>query len=79
MMFDSGFVCCSIQGIYALMIMGCLEEVTQEGPETNQHNDECSICLHAFSDLSHVPPAIFIYLLKDCYVYGMSTNKWHVS
>ncbi|PVH62530.1 hypothetical protein PAHAL_3G316500 [Panicum hallii] len=53
--------------------MGCFKEVTQEGPGTNQHNDERSICLHAFSDLSHVPPATFIYLLKDCYVYG--TNK----
>ncbi|KAK8458000.1 hypothetical protein SEVIR_3G282600v4 [Setaria viridis] len=53
--------------------MGCFEEVSQEGPQTNQHNDERSICLHAFSDLSHVPPATFIYLLKDCYAYG--TNK----
>jgi len=53
--------------------MGRFEEVTQEGPGTNQHNDERSICLHAFSDLSHVPPATFICLLKDCYVYG--TNK----
>ncbi|RLN29260.1 hypothetical protein C2845_PM05G22560 [Panicum miliaceum] len=53
--------------------MGRFEEVTQEGPGTNQHNDEGSICLHTFSNLSHVPPATFIYLLKDCYVYG--TNK----
>ena len=59
--------------------MGCFEEVTQEGPGTNQHNDERSICLHAFSDLSHVPPATFICLLKDCYVYGRLTNKLHVS
>ena len=59
--------------------MGRFEEVTQEGPGTNQHNDERSICLHAFSDLSHVPPATFIYLLKDCYTYGMPTNKLHVS
>ncbi|TVU18952.1 hypothetical protein EJB05_35075 [Eragrostis curvula] len=50
--------------------MGCFEEDTQEGPEANEHNAERSICLHAFSDLSHVPAATFMCLLKDCYVYG---------
>nr|XP_019703282.2 uncharacterized protein LOC105036977 [Elaeis guineensis] len=28
------------------------------------------ICLHAFSDLSHISPATFVYLLKECYVCG---------
>ncbi|AQK93255.1 uncharacterized protein LOC100382828 [Zea mays] len=53
--------------------MGRFEQVTPEGPETNQHDEQRSIRLHAFSDLSHVPAATFIYLLKDCYGYG--TNK----
>ena len=59
--------------------MGCFEQVTPEGPETNQHDEQRSIRLHAFSDLSHVPAATFIYLLKDCYGYGIPTNKLHVS
>ncbi|KAJ0979883.1 hypothetical protein J5N97_015357 [Dioscorea zingiberensis] len=39
-----------------------------------------SICLHAFSDLSHVPPATFVYLLKECYVCGThkATHKFRV-
>jgi hypothetical protein len=55
--------------------MGYFEEVAQEGSETDQHNVERSICLHAFSDLSHVPAATFVCLLKDCYSYGMPMKK----
>ncbi|KAE8685016.1 Polynucleotidyl transferase isoform 3 [Hibiscus syriacus] len=29
-----------------------------------------TICLHAFTDLTYVPPVVFIYLLKECYVHG---------
>ncbi|KAK9086335.1 hypothetical protein Syun_028729 [Stephania yunnanensis] len=29
-----------------------------------------AICLHAFSDLSHTLPTVFMYLLKECYVHG---------
>ncbi|XP_043722158.1 uncharacterized protein LOC122669456 isoform X2 [Telopea speciosissima] len=29
-----------------------------------------TLCLHAFSDLSHLSPAIFVYLLKECYACG---------
>ncbi|GFZ07207.1 polynucleotidyl transferase, ribonuclease H-like superfamily protein [Actinidia rufa] len=32
---------------------------------------EWAICLHAFSDLSHVSPVVFLYLLKECYACGM--------
>ncbi|KAL5709906.1 hypothetical protein ACHQM5_020535 [Ranunculus cassubicifolius] len=43
----------------------------EEGAEKMQKNDEeCSITLHTFSDMSHVSPAVFLYLLKECYVRG---------
>lgn len=46
--------------------------------EVSMHHSKCeenicqtdSICLHTFSDLSHVPPAAFVYLLKECYICG---------
>lgn len=53
--------------------MGCgfdeASKVTEfEGPFGES---QCSICLHSFADLSHVSPAAFMYLLKECYIYGM--------
>ncbi|KAG1371319.1 hypothetical protein COCNU_16G004130 [Cocos nucifera] len=38
------------------------------------------ICLHAFSDLSHISPATFVYLLKECYICGThkATRKFRV-
>ncbi|XP_015637642.1 uncharacterized protein [Oryza sativa Japonica Group] len=50
--------------------MGCSKTQTQEDSEFNQCNEERSLCLHSFSDLSHVSAATFMYLLKDCYLYG---------
>ncbi|CAH8381956.1 unnamed protein product [Eruca vesicaria subsp. sativa] len=29
-----------------------------------------ALCLHAFSDLTHVSPVVFLYLLKQCYIHG---------
>ncbi|KAL1341448.1 hypothetical protein AAHE18_09G087500 [Arachis hypogaea] len=29
-----------------------------------------TLCTHAFYDLKHVSPAVFLYLLKECYFYG---------
>ncbi|KAJ4878346.1 hypothetical protein Rs2_43364 [Raphanus sativus] len=29
-----------------------------------------TLCLHAFSDLTHVSPLVFLYLLKQCYLHG---------
>ncbi|KAG8085284.1 hypothetical protein GUJ93_ZPchr0010g8743 [Zizania palustris] len=56
------------------------EEDTQEGLESNQYNEQRALCLHSFSDLSHVSAATFMYLLKDCYLYGTSkaTPKFRV-
>ncbi|XP_078159029.1 polynucleotidyl transferase, ribonuclease H-like superfamily protein isoform X2 [Carex rostrata] len=53
--------------------MGCgLDETSNmtefEGPFSKNQ----SLCLHSFADLSHVSPAAFMYLLKECYIYGES-------
>lgn len=29
-----------------------------------------TICVHTFSDLSHISPVVFLYLLKECYTHG---------
>ncbi|XP_024927020.3 uncharacterized protein LOC107411799 isoform X2 [Ziziphus jujuba] len=29
-----------------------------------------TVCTHAFYDLTYISPVVFIYLLKECYVYG---------
>ncbi|WOL06683.1 hypothetical protein Cni_G15417 [Canna indica] len=43
-------------------------------------HDNRAICLHAFSDLSHICPATFVFLLKECYVCGTrkATPKFRV-
>ncbi|RZC89012.1 hypothetical protein C5167_030705 [Papaver somniferum] len=50
--------------------------------ETNDErtHDTQSICLHAFSDLSHISPPMFVALLKACYVRGTekATKKFQV-
>uniref|UniRef100_A0A251TK33 Putative polynucleotidyl transferase, ribonuclease H-like superfamily protein n=2 Tax=Helianthus annuus TaxID=4232 RepID=A0A251TK33_HELAN len=33
-------------------------------------NEEWSMSRHAYSDLTNVSPLVFLYLLKECYVYG---------
>ncbi|KAH7835353.1 hypothetical protein Vadar_025392 [Vaccinium darrowii] len=38
-----------------------------DGDRTNKAR---TICLHAYHDLSHVSPVVFLYLLKECYAYG---------
>lgn len=51
------------------------------GDEINKHADRDKyLCIHAFSDLSHISPPIFIYLLKECYLCGTrkATQKFNV-
>ncbi|KAJ4775898.1 hypothetical protein LUZ62_060155 [Rhynchospora pubera] len=53
--------------------MGCDLDETGEWEVTQFHtnqNQSMSICLHSFADLSHVSPPAFIYLLRECYLYG---------
>ncbi|RWR94255.1 3'-5' exonuclease domain-containing protein [Cinnamomum micranthum f. kanehirae] len=46
--------------------MRCEERIGN--PEKMWQNK--TVCLHSYSDLSHVSPAVFVYLLKECYVHG---------
>lgn len=38
--------------------------------EANVPESSATLCLHAFSDLTHVSPLVFLYLLKECYIHG---------
>lgn len=60
--------------------MGCFKAGAKEDSESNPKNENRSICLHSFSDLSHVSAATFMYLLKDCYLHGThkATAKFRV-
>ncbi|ONK63283.1 uncharacterized protein A4U43_C07F13370 [Asparagus officinalis] len=43
------------------------------GISISERGKSWTICLHAFADMSHVPPAVFVYLLKECYLSGTRT------
>ncbi|KAJ3691850.1 hypothetical protein LUZ61_021014 [Rhynchospora tenuis] len=49
--------------------MGCDLDYTWEVTKFHDNQNQ-SICLHSFADLSHVSPPAFIYLLRECYIYG---------
>lgn len=36
-----------------------------------ERDRDWTLCLHSFSDLTHVSPVVFVYLLKESYFYGM--------
>lgn len=42
------------------------------GMDGDPMHRETSISKHAFFNLSHVSPLVFLYLLKECYSYGRS-------
>ncbi|KAF8401384.1 hypothetical protein HHK36_012322 [Tetracentron sinense] len=60
--------------------MGLEERVGQTHKNKGKAHQTRTICLHAFSDLSRILPAIFVYLLKECYVCGLhkATMKFRV-
>lgn len=60
-----------------VMAMGAGRDSSNDG---NENNKISAICLHAFSDLSHLSPAGFVFLLKECYLYGTrtATQKFRV-
>lgn len=53
--------------VYLKMTMDEWVEDLQSRDETQK---AWSISVHAFSDLSHVPPLMFLYLLKESYICG---------
>lgn len=38
--------------------------------ETDSASQMWTLCTHAFYDLTHVTPVLFMFLLKECYYYG---------
>ncbi|KAG5383209.1 hypothetical protein IGI04_034679 [Brassica rapa subsp. trilocularis] len=40
------------------------------GLDPEEADGHGTLCLHAFSDLTHVSPLVFLYLLKQCYIHG---------
>lgn len=40
----------------------------------NKEDSDCqrwTLCKHTFYDLAHVSPVVFMFMLKECYYYGM--------
>lgn len=50
--------------------MGLEERVATYNSQKSKANHTLTICKHGFSDLSHISPLVFIYLLKECYFNG---------
>ncbi|KAL6964672.1 hypothetical protein U1Q18_035731 [Sarracenia purpurea var. burkii] len=57
------------QWIFSASTMGLDGRVAELQNKDRTHQTR-AICLHAFSDLSHVSPVVFLYLLKECYASG---------
>ncbi|CAB4285421.1 unnamed protein product [Prunus armeniaca] len=57
-----------------------LEERIDTRSKQGKFNQTSTICKHAFSDLTHISPLVFIYLLKACYFNGTykATKKFRV-
>ncbi|GJV85938.1 polynucleotidyl transferase, ribonuclease H-like superfamily protein [Tanacetum coccineum] len=49
--------------------MGVDEEALKLSSDDINH-EEWSISRHTYSDLTNVSPVVFLYLLKECYIYG---------
>lgn len=61
-----------------LLVMSRAEVRTDRNDDENR-NEHRAIYLHAFSDLSHVSPATFVYLLKECYLCGKTFGLLYFS
>lgn len=47
-----------------------MDEMIEDLQKRNENQQAWSISVHAFSDLSHVSPLMFLYLLKESYISG---------
>ncbi|KAL8160100.1 LOW QUALITY PROTEIN: hypothetical protein V2J09_001637 [Rumex salicifolius] len=56
--------------VFGVSSMGFPDEALEELNEMDKQRLE--VRLHSFSDLSHVSPVVFLYLLKECYLCGAS-------
>ncbi|TKY52290.1 Exonuclease mut-7 [Spatholobus suberectus] len=50
--------------------MGLEENVAETGYTKDNASQMWTLCTHAFYDLTHVSPVVFLFLLKECYYYG---------
>ncbi|KAK7277991.1 hypothetical protein RJT34_23012 [Clitoria ternatea] len=50
--------------------MGLEENVAEAGNSEDDGGRMWTLYKHAFYDLRHVSPVVFLYLLKECYFYG---------
>ncbi|KAK7392066.1 hypothetical protein VNO78_20493 [Psophocarpus tetragonolobus] len=50
--------------------MGLEENVGKTSNTKDDASQIWTLCTHAFYDLTHVSPVVFLFLLKECYYYG---------
>ncbi|KAJ1383486.1 Ribonuclease H-like superfamily [Sesbania bispinosa] len=63
------------QGCWNIIIlvlpgMGLEENAAEIGNKKDNDCQTWTLCKHAFYDLTHVSPVVFLFLLKECYFYG---------
>lgn len=51
--------------------MGSEENVAETGNEEDSACKAWTLCKHTFNNLAHVSPVVFLFLVKQCYFYGM--------
>ncbi|CAL1407621.1 unnamed protein product [Linum trigynum] len=54
-----------------LLLMGLEKEEARPDSDGDKGlHGSLAVSVHAFSDLTHISPVVFLYLLKECYVHG---------
>ncbi|CAN0897228.1 Exonuclease mut-7 homolog [Linum grandiflorum] len=56
--------------ILLVLLMGLEKEVQSLHSDGDKDHPSLAISVHSFSDLTHISPVVFLYLLKECYVHG---------
>jgi len=59
--------------------MGLEEKVAKPGNTKDNASQTWTLCTHAFYDLTHVSPVVFMFLLKEYYYYGMISSPFNAS
>ncbi|XP_019428957.1 PREDICTED: uncharacterized protein LOC109336675 isoform X1 [Lupinus angustifolius] len=59
--------------------MGLEENMTKIENKKDKDCQARTLCTHAYYDLAHVSPVVFLHLLKECYFYGTckAATKFH--
>ena len=64
--------------IQFLLGMGVEENAGQIIGKMGHACQSSTLCMHTFYDLTHVSPVVFLYLLKECYFYGMVSPPYTI-